>query len=442
MVVFGGVMKKRFVIPALALGTVSVFGVLPMIQAQSGGVEIALSCDANDAAVPLCTQAAQAWAKKTGNTVKIIETPPPTNERLALYQQNLAAGSSAIDVYMIDVIHPGILGGFMIDLKPYYTDAELKQYFPRIVANNTLGGKLTSIPFFTDAGLLYYRTDLLKKYGYKTAPATWQELVAMGNKIQAGERKAGKKNFYGFVYQGNAYEGLTCDALEWIFSFGGGTIVDANGNVTINNAKAAAALDFFGKDVKKIVPAGVTGYGEEDSRGVWQTGNAAFMRNWPYAYSLGNNKDKNGKAPVIAGKFDVVPLPKGGAAGQNAGTLGGWQLAVSKFSKHPKEAVDLLKYLAGKEVQKDRAIRGSLLPTIESLYTDKDVLKANPFFGKLRNVFTNAVARPSTPTATKYNQVSTAFWNGVHDVLTGKANGKTAVANIEKQLTEIKGPGW
>jgi trehalose/maltose transport system substrate-binding protein len=433
-------MKKRYVLPLLAAGLAA--GALTLTRAQSGGVEIALSCDANDAAVPLCTQEAQAWAQKTGNTVKIIETPPPTNERLALYQQNLAAGSSTIDVYMIDVIHPGILGGFMIDLKPSFTDAELKAYFPRIVDNNTLGSKLTSIPFFTDAGLLYYRTDLLKKYGYNAAPKTWQELQLMGTKIQAGERKAGNKNFFGFVYQGNAYEGLTCDALEWIFSYGGGTIVDAKGEITINNPKAAAALNFFGKQIKAISPAGVTGYGEEDARGVWQTGNAAFMRNWPYAYSLGNNKDKDGKAPVIAGKFDVVPLPKGGAAGQNAGTLGGWQLAVSKFSKNQKEAIDLVKYLSGREVQKERAIKGSLLPTIQDLYEDPDVLKAQPFFGKLKAVFVNAVARPSTPTGTKYNQVSTAFWNGVHDVLTGTSTGEAAVAGIEKQLKEIKGPGW
>lgn len=432
-------MKKRYVWPLLAAGLAA--GAFTLSRAQTSGVEIAISCDANDAAVPLCTQEAQAWAKKTGNTVKIIETPPATNERLALYQQNLAAGSSAIDVYMIDVIHPGILGGFMVDLKPYYSDAELKEYFPRIVDNNTLGSKLTSIPFFTDAGLLYYRTDLLKKYGYNSAPKTWQELLAMGTKIQAGERKT-NKSFYGFVYQGNAYEGLTCDALEWIFSFGGGTVVDAKGNITINNPKAAAALDFFGTQIKKIAPEGVTGYGEEDARGVWQTGNAAFMRNWPYAYALGTNKDKDGKAPVIAGKFDAVPLPKGGTTGVNAGTLGGWQLAVSKFSKHPKEAVDLLKYLSGKEVQKERAIKGSLLPTIQSLYEDKDVLEAQPFFAKMKAVFTNAVARPSTPTGTKYNQVSTAFWNGVHDVLVGKSKGAAAVAGIEKQLKEIKGPGW
>ncbi|MEZ4729369.1 MAG: extracellular solute-binding protein [Caldilineaceae bacterium] len=189
---------------------------------------------------------------------------------------------------MIDVIWPGILAEHLIDLAPYVENPDA--YFQRIMQNNTVDGALVGIPWFTDAGLLYYRTDLLEKYGYSAPPATWAELEEMATTIQEGER-ASNPDFWGFVWQGNAYEGLTCDALEWQVSNGGGEIVEADGTISINNEYAAAAFDRAAGWVNTISPPGVVGYQEEDARGVWQAGNAAFMRNWPYAYSLGNAED-------------------------------------------------------------------------------------------------------------------------------------------------------
>jgi len=157
------------------------------------------------------------------------------------------------------------------------------------------------------------------------------------------------------------------------------------------------------------------------------------MRNWPYAYSLGNADDS-----PIKGEFDVSPLPAGDA-GHGSATLGGWQLAVSKYSKNPQVAADVALFLASPDEQKIRAIDGSLNPTIMSLYQDPDVLAAAPFFGKLYDVFTSAVARPSTATAPNYNEVSTIFFNGVHDVLTGSKDGLTAVEDMEIDLQDLLG---
>ena len=165
---------------------------------------------------------------------------------------------------------------------------------------------------------------------------------------------------WGFVFQGNAYEGLTCNALEWVKSNGGGQIIEPDGTISINNPQAAAAIDRAASWVGTISPEGVLAYQEEESRGVWQTGNAVFMRNWPYAYALG-------KAPnsAIKGKFDVAPLPAGGGEGaRSAATLGGWNFAVSKYSQNPEAAIELALFLASPEVQKNRAIQQSNLPTI------------------------------------------------------------------------------
>jgi len=397
--------------------------------------EISISCGAVGQELSLCKSGAEAWAKKTGNTVKIVSTPNDTNERLALYQQQLSASSSEIDVFQIDVIWPGILGQHFVNLSPYTKGAE-KEHFPAIIENNTVNGELVAMPWFTDAGVLYYRKDLLDKYGLKP-PATWQEMTDEATKIQDGERKAGNDKFWGVVFQGRAYEGLTCDALEWIDSFGGGTIIDAEGNITVNNPKAAAALTLAAGWIGKIAPEGVLNYGEEEARGVFQSGNAAFMRNWPYAWSLGNGADS-----PVKDKIGVVALPKGGESGKNTGTLGGWQLAVSKYSKNTDLAADLVVYLTSKDEQKRRAIEGSYNPTITALYDDPDVLKAVPFFGDLKATFMNAVARPSRVTGANYNEVSTNFWNAVSNVLSGKEKAEDALTTLDSNLAGIKGSGW
>ncbi|MHA0034266.1 ABC transporter substrate-binding protein [Deinococcus sp. PESE-13] len=402
---------------------------------QAHAVTLTFACDSVGQGFDECKKGADAWAKKTGNTVKLVQVPKESDARLALYQQQLGAKASDVDVYMIDVVWPGLIGQHLMDLSKSIPAAEVKAHFPAIVQNNTVGGKLIAMPWFTDAGVLYYRTDLLKKYGYNAPPKTWNELATMAQKIQAGERKSNPK-FVGYVFQGKNYEGLTCDALEWISSFGGGSIVDPSGKITVNNPKAVQALQAIQGLIGTAAPAAVTTYGEEEARNVWQAGNSAFMRNWPYAYAAGQKEGS-----PIAGKIGVAALPAG-PGGKPAATLGGWQLAVNAYSKNPKEAADLVRYLTGAQEQKRRAVQASYNPTIAALYKDKDVLKAVPFFGSLYDVFTNAVARPATVTGSKYNQVSDAFSSAVYSVLTKKSAPGPALKTLEGQLARIKGRGW
>jgi trehalose/maltose transport system substrate-binding protein len=422
----------RSMITAVALAT--------LIAGTSAGAQaatISISCGAVGLELQLCQQGANAWAKKTGNQVNVISTPNSSTERLALYQQMLAANSSDIDVYQIDVIWPGILANHFIDLSKYIDKAEIDQNFKAIVENNTVNGALVAMPWFTDAGVLYYRKDLLDKYG-KKPPTTWQELTDTAKAILDAEHAAGNSKLQGFVFQAKAYEGLTCDALEWVASFGGGTIVDDKGKITINNPKAVEAINLAGSWVGKIAPEGVLNYSEEESRGVFQSGNAVFMRNWPYAWALGNAEGSE-----VKGKIGVTVLPMGGTDGKHAATLGGWQLAVSKYSKNPKIAADLVAYLTSYDEQKRRAIKGSYNPTIAKLYKDPEVLAASPFFGDLYETFTHAIARPSRVTGAKYNQVSSEFFNAVHAVLSGKTDAATSLKALERRLDRLsRGGRW
>lgn len=368
-----------------------------------------------------------------GVTVEVLETGDLADDRLSFYLQLFEAQSSDVDVFQIDVIWPGDLAQHFVDLYEYGAADVADQHFPAIIQNNTVNGELIGIPWFTDAGLLYYRTDLLEKYGYDGPPATWDELQSMAEMIQAGERAEGNPDFWGYVWQGNAYEGLTCDAIEWVASNNGGTIVSPDGVITINNQNAIDVIEQAAGWVGTISPNGVTNFAEEDARNMFQAGNAAFMRNWPYAYSLGQSEDS-----AIAGMFDVSPLPSG-EGGTPAAALGGWQLAVSQYSENPAAAADVALFLASYDEQKIRAVEGSLNPTIAALYEDPDVLEASPFFGSLYDVFINATPRPSTATAPNYAAVSRAFFTAVHDVLTGAEDADVAMELLELDLQDITG---
>ena len=420
------------------LNGVALLGAALAITASGAqAATISISCGAVGLELQLCQEGAEAWAEATGNQVNVISTPNSATERLALYQQILAANSADIDVFQIDVIWPGILANHFIDLTEHVDQDAIDQHFEAIVQNNTVDDRLVAMPWFTDAGILYYRTDLLEKYG-KEPPTTWQELTDIAREVQEGERAEGNNRMLGFVFQAKAYEGLTCDALEWIDSFGGGTIVDGEGAITINNENAVEALELAASWIGDIAPEGVLNYAEEESRGVFQSGNAVFMRNWPYAWALGNAPDS-----PITGKIGVSQLPKGGEDGKPTGVLGGWQLAVSKYSQNAELAVDLVRHLTSPDEQKRRAIEGSYNPTIAALYQDEEVLEATPFFGELYDTFTNAAARPSRVTGEKYNQVSSEFFNAVHSVLSDKTDAASSLEALEGRLDRLsRGGRW
>jgi trehalose/maltose transport system substrate-binding protein len=423
--------SNRCVLPKSFLAAAAAF-FLPAVL-QAAGVTIHFAGDSDVGEGGRWTKAlAEEWAKKTGNTLEYISRPNDATATLQQYQQYWAAKSGDVDVYMIDVIWPGIAAPHSVDLKKYFKEDEIKQHFPRIIENNTVGGKLVGWPFFTDAGVLYYRTDLLEKYGYKEPPKTWEELAEMAKKIQDGERKDGKADFQGFVFEGKASESVTCNAIEWVYSYGGGTIIDPDKKVTINNPNAIKALEAAKSWVGTISPQGVVSYSEEEARNIWQNGGAAFMRNWPYAYALSADP----KSP-ISGKFDATVLPKGGANGKNAACLGGWQLMVSAYSKNPEVAADLVRYLCSTEAQKKRAIDLSQLPTRPEVYKDPDVLAKNKWFSNALEILNNAIARPSTVTKADYNQVSTSFFQSVNKVLSGGESAQQAVADVERVCKRI-----
>ncbi|HVM84320.1 MAG TPA: ABC transporter substrate-binding protein [Candidatus Binatia bacterium] len=374
-------------------------------------VTVSISCSSLGIEMELCRDGAQAWATKTGNEVRLVSTPADANERLALYQSLLAAKSDKIDVFQIDVVWPGILANQFLDLNQLIGPGRLGGYFQTLIVNNTVNGKLVAVPWFVDAGMLYYRKDLLDKYQLKV-PETWAELQDDAKKVMTGE-----SGIEGYVWQGRAYEGLLCNALEWIASNGGGMLLDNAGKATFNNPQAAAAIDRARGWIGTISPEGVLSYDEEQARGAFQSGKAVFMRNWPYAWALVNAADS-----PVKGKVGVAPLPKGdGDKAVHAGALGGQSLAVSKYSAHPKEAVDLVLYLTGPEEEKRRALKGAFNPSLKIVYQEPE-LKNDAFFSTFAAILNGVATRPAAVAGRKYNQFSSEFVRAVHATLSGESN--------------------
>lgn len=363
----------------------------------------------------------EAFEKKYPNIkVKFQEMPQSTDDQHNAYVTALSAGDSSIDVIAMDIIWAPEFGaaGWTLPLDKYVTKDMESKFLPGPMESVKYNGHIYAIPRFTDAGVLYYRKDIIN-----APPKTWDELIQMA-KANAG--KNGTK--YGIVFQGNQYEGLVCDALEFIYSNGGSVI---NGNkVTINSSQSVGGLQYMIDMVKdKIAPPGVATYMEEDARNIFQQGEAVFMRNWPYAWSLLNSNDS-----AVKGKVGIAPMPKGKDGSVGVPVLGGWNLGINKYSKHPEEAWKFIQFATSEEGQKITALQGGNLPTLKSLYQDKDVLGKNPYWADLYKVFITAKPRPVSPF---YPKMSDSMQINFHKALTGEISAQQAIANVEKDINNI-----
>jgi trehalose/maltose transport system substrate-binding protein len=385
-----------------------------------------------DAGERLKHDALDEFTRKAGIGVDLIPSWGTSAEQLTEISKLSSQHSNPPDVFVIDVVWPGTLGDDLLDLAPYAT-GDAKAHLPALLQNDTVNGRIVALPFYVNVGMLYYRTDLLKKYGYAKPPATWDELETMAARIQRGERATGAEDFWGYVWQGGAYEGLTCNALEWQESYGGGSIIETNHIISVDNPAAAQALKKAAGWVGSISPKSVLSYTESDSFSVFSSGNAAFLRSWSGALAAA----RAGDIP-IRGRFDVALLPAGPHG--RAQAMGGFQLAVARYTAHPKEAVQLVMYLTGAEVQLRRAVGANYLPTIPQLYENPDLRQALPIVAELRNAGEGAwVVRPSTAAGNKYRAVSESYYQAVHQILSSRTSPAEGLKELEKTLVRITG---
>jgi multiple sugar transport system substrate-binding protein len=379
------------------------------MNSAKGDVTLCMGKDTSGDKTALVKQFNQA---NPGITAKLLEFSTSADEQRASFVQRQEAKSGECDVFYSDVIWTAEFASqkWLYDMTPYL-QSKKSELIPATLKTVDYAGKLWGVPQQTDSAFLYYRDDQVQ-----TPPTTWQQVYDVA------------KQNDGIVYQGAPYEGLTCDYLELAFAAGGKVLSDDGKKSAINSPQNVKALQFMADGVKNGIAAnGVTTYMEEESRRYWESGKATFMRNWPYAYSLGEKK-----GTAVAGKFKVMPFPQFEGGGK-AAILGGHNFVISAYSKNPGAALKLTDFFISPEVQKTEFVDYSLAPTLASVYDDPDVTKKYAFAKELKESVAQAQARPVSPV---YPQISQAIYENVNAALSGKASPADAMKKADDQINQ------
>lgn len=363
--------------------------------------------------------------------VKIdIETGGATSELQRQYLSTvLNAKDSAIDIYMIDIVNPAqyFSAGWLEPLNAYLGNPAdvMKPYLPVYATANVVDGKIAAMPAFADAMFMYYRKDLLDKYGIKP-PTTWDELSAAARRVQEGEKNP---NLQGLSIQGAPIEGAVCTFLLPYWSQGK-EFNDAAGRITLDKPAAARGLNqWLGMVDQGVIKKNVAEVRTPDTVNEFKAGQVVFAINWGFAW----DRFKDDADSQVKGQVGVMPLPAM-AGGKSATCVGGWQWAVSAFSRSKAEAAKLVKFMSSPQASKFLAAEGSLLPVYQSVYTDADVTRAVPWFKDAANV---VVAGRSRPLSKEYGQVSDIIRTTTSAVLARTKKPEDGVAEIESRLARV-----
>ncbi|MBI4378578.1 MAG: ABC transporter substrate-binding protein [Nitrospinae bacterium] len=362
-----------------------------------------------------------------GIKVKDETLPASTDEQHQFYVINLEGRSADFDVLGLDVIWVPEFAkaGWLRDLSHLLPEDDKGDFFPGPVQAVSYESKIYAVPWYIDAGLLYYRKDLLEKYGF-SPPETWQELIEVAQHITSRETR-----IYGFVWQGKQYEGLVCNVLEYLWGNGGDVLQD--GVSVINSYENIYALQFMRDLIAKykITPPLVTTVIEEQTRHIFGNGRALFMRNWPYAWNIFEREGS-----PVKGKVGVSILPSFSHK-ESASTLGGWQLGVNRYSRHSEAAERLIRFLTSQESQKTLAVTTGYKPTRMSLYRDKELIMKQPFMLSLYDVFMKARPRPVSP---YYMMISQVIQPEFSAAISGIKTPEDALSSAHKQIEHILVP--
>jgi trehalose/maltose transport system substrate-binding protein len=375
-------------------------------QNASGDVTWCIGKDTSGA----FTSAVESFNKENPNlNAELLELPESADLQREQQVQRLRAESSECDVLGMDVIWTAeyAAAGWLYDLTPAVDEHE-DEFIPSTVETVEYEGKKWALPYNTNAGFVYYRTNQVPQ-----APTTWEQIY----------KDAQKQD--GLVYQGERYEGLTVVFLELLFSAGGSVLSDDGETVEVDSPETREVLEFMGNGVEDgAVPKAVTTYEEESARRAFEAGKATFMRNWPYAYALG-------KESSIADDFDIATFP-GFAGNEGAGVVGGYNLGISAYSDNPEGSLAFAEFLVTPQVQK-QAMEATLPATVTEVYKDPKVRKALPFAPELLKAVEQAEARPVSPV---YTQISQAIYDNVFEVLNGRTSPDEAVSAMNSEIEE------
>ncbi|HSL00067.1 MAG TPA: ABC transporter substrate-binding protein [Rubrobacteraceae bacterium] len=363
--------------------------------------------------------------------VELRLAPADSGQYFEKLKTGFQSGEASVDVISGDVIWPAefAANGWISDLSDHFGAQLRVQHLPATVESNTHEGSVFGVPWFTDAGMLYYRQDLLEESGIGEPPATWEELEEMADKVR---RDSGTE--HGFVFQGADYEGGVVNGLEFIWNAGGDVLdPDDLSEVTVAEPQAVEGLEARRRLVSNgVAPGAVPSYKEYESYAVFLSGEAVFMRNWPNVYARAADPSQSS---VEQERIGVAALPVSRAGDPAYSGLGGWNLMINSASEAKMEAAwTFIRYLSAPEQQKERALENGYLPTLKACYEDRDILAKVPVITRGGEAIRNVRSRPATPF---YHEMSLAMAERFHSSLTGTVTPEQAAASLQRDLESI-----
>lgn len=360
---------------------------------------------------------------------RIIELPDEPNDQRQQMIQNARTKSSSYTVLNLDVVWTAEFAANRWITALPKDKLHTSELLPATVTTGEYRGKLYAMPSTSDSGLLYYRTDLLKKAGISDPPTTWKDMWADCDKVR--KLPEGSDVSCYLTELGKA-EGLTVSVAEAINS-AGGVIVGDDGKPNVHTPQAEKGLNFLvDAFAKGRLPKSAITLDGEGGRRLFQKGKLLFHRQWPYQYAMANADDGSSK---VAGDFKVAPIP--GPNGPGVANLGGHNLAISSFAEHKATALDFISYLTGQQAQRANLLATSQAPTVASLYDDPKMVKKFPYLPTLKKAITNARSRPA---AVHYGDVTEAIQNQSYDAIRGTTPTGTALSNLQTKLGKLVKP--
>jgi len=358
--------------------------------------------------------------------VTLVSASTETDTNRATLATEISGGSATPDVFMGDVIWPAQFGAHQlaVPLSKYLPASYFAKFAPGLIQGATYKGQVYGSPLFEDQGFLYYRKDLLAKY-HLAVPTTWEQLESDAKEVQA---KAGIK--YGFVWEGDSYEGLTCDFMEYLTDAGGTVTNSGYSKATLDTPAALKAATFMRSLITSgVTPASVTTFQEPQAMDIFAAGQSVFLRNWDYAYSYATTP---ATSKLTTSQVGVAPLPTfQGMSYPGYSNIGGWNMYINPHSKHIGVDLTFIKWLSSQQAQDILAVKYSEIPTVESVRTSAAVVAANPVLAIVGK--TRLVPRPAgTP---NYPALSTAIYTNVNAILAGSVSPSAGLANAQSQAS-------
>lgn len=365
---------------------------------------------------------------ESGITVNFRQAQSDTGAYFDQLRTEFQAQSSEIDVILGDVIWPAqfAANGWIVDLSDRFPEEERQNFLSGPIESMSYEGGMYGVPWFTDAGMMYYRTDLLEQSGFSEPPSTWEELKEIAQQVQQDQ---GTNN--GFVFQGANYEGGVVDGLEFIWTHGGAVLGDSPDQIVIDSPEAIAGLTMERSMIEDgVSPQAVANFKEDESAGAFLQGNAVFLRNWPYVYGLLSDPEQS---EISLDQVGVAALPSG-EGGESFSGLGGWNFYISAFSENQDAAYEFVQFMTAAEQQKFRALEGGYLPTLQDLYDDQEILDEVPVVDLGREALENTRPRPVSPV---YSDMSLRMGEQFNASLNGDIPPEEAVTTLQTELQDI-----